>query len=170
MSACDAGALRDCIAIREAELGEAAAEGANPELNPELMKRAEPAALEACRLNVAECSRFLRLLRAGTTQWVDTSLTSNAKAVPAAPGSALDGYWEASDNSQHVNYSDANGHLHELIFRAGAQHWVDNDLTAFAAAIPVGAGSQLNAYAGSDGSQHIDYFDASGNLQELHIP
>ena len=48
----------------------------------------------------------------------------------AAAGSALDGYSQ-SDNSQHVNFTDANGHVHEL-YRHPAAQWVDNDLTAFA--------------------------------------
>lgn len=45
--------------------------------------------------------------------WVDNDLTNFAGATAAVPGSALDGYW-GSDNSQHVNFVDGNGHVHEL--------------------------------------------------------
>jgi hypothetical protein len=44
---------------------------------------------------------------------VNNDLTARTGGVPVAPGSALDGYW-GSDSSQHINYIDANGHVHEL--------------------------------------------------------
>jgi Peptidase A4 family len=50
---------------------------------------------------------------AGPEYWIDNDLTGFTGGVPAAPGSALDGYW-GTDNSQHVNYISTDGHIHEL--------------------------------------------------------
>lgn len=44
-------------------------------------------------------------------QWVDNDLT--ALAGGALASGALDGYSQG-DRSQHVNFSDVNGHVHEL--------------------------------------------------------
>jgi hypothetical protein len=46
--------------------------------------------------------------------WVDNDLTAFSGGTPAAPGSALDGYWGIGDDSQHVNFLDGAGHVHEL--------------------------------------------------------
>jgi hypothetical protein len=54
---CEAGDVHDCVALREAGLSEAVPQGGNPWL----MKSAEPAAMWACRLNGAECSRLIWL-------------------------------------------------------------------------------------------------------------
>jgi hypothetical protein len=59
--------------------------------------------------------------------WVDNDLTANANGTPAAHGSPLDGYW-GSDNSQHVNFTSVDGHVHELFIPSGGK-WMDNDLT-----------------------------------------
>jgi hypothetical protein len=45
--------------------------------------------------------------------WVDNDLTQMSGGVSAAAGSSLVGYW-GSDSSQHVDFVDANGHVHEL--------------------------------------------------------
>ena len=51
-------------------------------------------------------------------------------------GSALDGYSQG-DSSQHVNFIDGNGHVHELYRNPDpAAQWVDNDLTEFAGGTP----------------------------------
>ncbi len=99
--------------------------------------------------------------------WVDNDLTGFAGGTPAAPGSALDGYW-GSDSSQHVNFIDANGHVHELYIHPGAG-WVDNDLTAFSNGTPAALGSRLDGYWGSDSSQHVNFIDANGHVHELYI-
>ena len=99
--------------------------------------------------------------------WVDNDLTAMARGTPAAPGSALDGYW-GSDNSQHVNFIDINGHVHELYIHPGAG-WVDNDLTAMAGGTPAAAGSALDGYWGSDSSQHVNFLSVDGHVHELYI-
>jgi hypothetical protein len=103
----------------------------------------------------------------GAAGWVDNDLTAFAKGTPAAPGSALDGYW-GSDNSQHVNFISADGHVHELYIHPGAG-WVDNDLTAFAKGAPAAPGSTLDAYWGGDGSQHVNFISVDGHVHELYI-
>ncbi len=65
--------------------------------------------------------------------WVDNDLTVFSSGTPAAPGSALDGYW-GSDSSQHVNFIERNGQVHELFIYPGAAGWVDNNLTQFGGA------------------------------------
>ena len=97
---------------------------------------------------------------------MDNDLTNLAKATPPAPGTALDTYW-GSDNSQHVIFLAADGHLHELYICPGAG-WVDNDLTNIANAIPAIGGTALDGYRGTDGSQHIDFIDAGGHVHELY--
>ena len=99
--------------------------------------------------------------------WVDNDLTKLASGAPAGAGSTLDGYW-GSDSSQHVNFLDASGHVHELYIHPGAD-WVDNDLTALAKGTPAAAGSPLDGYWGSDSSQHVNFLDASGHVHELYI-
>lgn len=99
--------------------------------------------------------------------WVDNNLTGFTQGIPAAPGSALDGYW-GSDGSQHVNFIDNNGHVHELYIRSGA-NWVDNDLIVLSASRSAARKGTLHAYWGSDGSQHVNFVDSDGNVHELYI-
>ena len=58
--------------------------------------------------------------------WIDNALTQISNGSPAG-GWGPNGYW-GSDNSPHVNYYDAGGHVHELHIAPGAG-WVSNDLT-----------------------------------------
>jgi hypothetical protein len=99
--------------------------------------------------------------------WVDNDLTAHAHGALAAPGSALDGYW-GSDNSQHVNFISADGHVHELFYHIGATDWVDNDLTANAHGTPAVPGSPLDGYWGSDNSQHVNFLSVDGHIHELY--
>ncbi len=99
--------------------------------------------------------------------WVDNDLTALAGAVAPAAGSALDGYW-GSDASQHVNFIGTDGHVHELYIAPG-RSWVDNDLTALAGAVAPAAGSALDGYWGSDGSQHVNVIGTDGHVHELYI-
>ena len=99
--------------------------------------------------------------------WVDNDLTVLADGVAPAAGSALDGYW-GSDGSQHVNFVGAEGHIHELYIAPG-RSWVDNDLTVLAGGVAPAAGSALDGYWGSDGSQHVNFVGAEGHIHELYI-
>src|ERR1700722_14457054 len=105
----------------------------------------------------------------GAAGWVDNDLTYfSGQQSTAAPGSGLDGYW-GSDNSQHVNFIDGNGHVHELYIHPGAG-WVDNDLTYFSGQQSTAApGSALDGYWGSDSSQHVNFIDGNGHVHELYI-
>ena len=62
-------------------------------------------------------------------QWVDNDLTRLAGGTPAMVNLGLVGYSQG-DGSQHVNFIDGSGHVHEL-YRSPdpAAQWVDNDLT-----------------------------------------
>jgi hypothetical protein len=99
--------------------------------------------------------------------WVDNNLTNFARAVLPVAGTAIDGYW-GSDSSQHVNYIGTDGHVHELYIHPGA-NWVDNNLTNMARAVSPAAGSHLDAYWGTDSSQHINYLGTDGEVHELYI-
>ncbi|MBV9947098.1 MAG: hypothetical protein JOZ69_09640 [Myxococcales bacterium] len=115
-------------------------------------------------------------LHSGTGGWVDEDLTAAATPddvpsadppVAAASPHALAGYAETGYNAnRHVDFLDANGHVHDLF---GAASWVDVDLTARTHAPPARAGSAIAGYWGSNGSQHVDYVDASLDVHELSI-
>jgi hypothetical protein len=101
--------------------------------------------------------------------WVDNDLTAFADGTSADVGGPLDGYSE-SDRSQHVNFVDDNGHVHEL-YRSPdpAAQWVDNDLTALAGGTPASKdGPALDAYLQDDGSQHVNFVDDNGHVHELY--
>ncbi len=99
--------------------------------------------------------------------WVDNDLTHDSAGTRAATGTALDGYW-GTDNSQHVNFVDGNGHVHELYIHPGAG-WVDNDLTHDSAGTPAAKGTALDGYWGTDNSQHVNFVDGNGHVHELYI-
>jgi hypothetical protein len=50
--------------------------------------------------------------------WAYTNQTGNAGAPPPAPGTALTGYWQGSDNSRHVHFIGQDGNVYELLFAA----------------------------------------------------
>ncbi len=101
-------------------------------------------------------------------QWVDNDLTKFAGGTPAAAGNGHYGY-SKGDGSGHVNFVDGSGHVHEL-YRSPdpVAQWVDNDLTKFAGGTPAVAGSALHGYVQSDGSQHVNFIDGSGQVHELY--
>jgi hypothetical protein len=112
--------------------------------------------------------------------WVDNDLTAFAGGTLAAVGgaaenllmAALDGYSQG-DGSQHVNFVDGQGRVHEL-YRSPdpAAQWLDNDLTDFAGAGSLAEGSAISlidGYSQTDGSQHVNYIDDFGNVLELYI-
>jgi GH25 family lysozyme M1 (1,4-beta-N-acetylmuramidase) len=68
-------------------------------------------------------------------RWVGNDLTTLAGAPPALPGAMLSSWVEA--RYQHVAYSSADGHVHELYFRlSGGGRWAGNDLTMLTDAPP----------------------------------
>src|ERR1039457_3319781 len=104
-------------------------------------------------------------------QWVDNDLTAFANGTPAYTKggfsiSPIDAYSQ-SDSSQHVNFIDSNGHMHEL-YRCPdpAAQWVDNDLTTYAGGAQAEGG--LDAYSQGDSSQHVNFIDGNGNMHELY--
>jgi len=101
--------------------------------------------------------------------WVNNDLTAmSGNGVKPAAGSALDGYW-GSDSSQHVNFIGTDGHVHELYIHPGA-NWINNDLTAMSGgAVAPARGSALDAYWGSDSSQHVNFIGTDGHVHELYI-
>ena len=101
-------------------------------------------------------------------QWVDNDLTKFAGGTPASIDSALDGY-SLGDNSQHVNFIDGNGHVHELYRNPDpAAQWVDNDLTKFAGTSPIVGISAIHGYSLGDNSQHVNFIDGNGHVHELY--
>ena len=96
-------------------------------------------------------------------QWVDNDLTESRRWNPAFDSiGPIDGYSQG-DGSQHVNFIDGNGHVHEL-YRSPdpAAQWVDNDLTVFAHGTPADPGSQIDGYSQGDGSQHVNFMPTTG--------
>ena len=100
-------------------------------------------------------------------KWEDNDLTKLAGGILPAAGSALDGYWR-SDGSQHVNFVGTDRHLHEMYTNPQIAKWEDNDLTKLAGGILLAAGSALDGYWGSDGSQHVNFIGTDGHLHEMY--
>lgn len=100
--------------------------------------------------------------------------------IPAVVGTSVDGYLQFGNDilhySQHVNFIDATGHVHELYNNGSG--WIDNDLTAAANGVPaalIGVSgipqtSGLDGYVLSDNSQHVNFIDANGHVHELYKP
>jgi outer membrane protein assembly factor BamB len=110
----------------------------------------------------------LYLAPAAGGQWVDNNLSGYAGAQPAAYFSALAAYTQG-DGSQHVNFLDSNGHIHELYRTADpAAQWVDNDLTKFAAGAAAAQGSAIKSCSLNDGGQHVSFIDQNGHLHDLY--
>jgi hypothetical protein len=105
------------------------------------------------------------------TSWKDNDLTKLAgSSTTAAARSPLTGYWDfLSGVRQHVNYIDSDGHVHEL-YNTPTISWKDNDLTKLAGSSTTAAQtSTLGGFALSDDtSQHVYYFEQSGNVHELY--
>jgi len=102
----------------------------------------------------------------------DLSHLAGAEGSPATT-LAINGYATPWNEQQHVNYFDAQGHVHELVFAAGV--WGHNDLFTLAKDFE-GASPRLpanpNAIAGYASSwneqQHIKYIDTGGRINELY--
>jgi hypothetical protein len=95
--------------------------------------------------------------------WSDSDLISRIHSTAQSNG-ALHGYWQASDNSLHVNFIDVNGHVHELYIHPGAD-WVDNVLTSTPAIPDTGLAGYWKA---SDNSQHVFFIDWNSHVHELY--
>jgi hypothetical protein len=99
--------------------------------------------------------------------WMD-----DAADLGASIGTALPGYW-GTDGSKHV-FCLAAGFsgdgLNELYTAPGAiePSSVRHDLTALTGAVAPGANS-LDAYWGTDDSQHVNFIGTDGHLHELYI-
>jgi hypothetical protein len=101
----------------------------------------------------------------------------NDLGFPPAPDTPLTGYWlpvvlpnEPPNLSEHhVNYIGIDGHIHErLHYPTG--NWIHNDLTLLSGnGVAPAPGSPLDAYAGPDDGQHINFIGADGHVRELYI-
>ena len=84
------------------------------------------------------------------------------------PG-ALHGYWDSS-NTEHVNFVDANGDVHELLWDGksrSASDLSDNDLTSLARSRSVASpATALTGYLEND-SQHVNFVSEDGHIHEL---
>jgi hypothetical protein len=103
--------------------------------------------------------------------WQHNDLSAAATATGSLPGygSPLDGYATDWNSGQHVNYTDANGHVHELAY-SNSNGWQHDDLSASAGGTgsPSGPGSRLDGYATDwNSGQHVNYTDANGQVHEL---
>ncbi len=101
--------------------------------------------------------------------WVNNSLTQLAGSPGLPSGdSPLAGYARAGGD-QHVFYISQDGHVHEFHIEPGG-YWADNDLTLKSGngvgAWPVSA---LDAYAGSDGGQHVNFIGSDWHVRELYL-
>ncbi len=107
----------------------------------------------------------------GAIPGFDHSLTKAAHALAPNVGTALDAY-QGTDNSRHINFFGVDGHVHEIYGspQNAGSGYVDNDLTKMANAVDPAIGNRgLNGYWGSDGSQHVNFIGADGDVHELYI-
>jgi hypothetical protein len=102
------------------------------------------------------------------TGWHAGDLTAATGAPPPAPGpGGVTGYAFETQGTQHVIFTGADGHLHELWSdRTG---WHAGDLTAATGAPPPAPGpGGLTGYAfETQGTQHVIFTGADGHLHEL---
>jgi hypothetical protein len=87
-------------------------------------------------------------------------------AVKPETGSSLTGYW-GSDNSQHVNFTGLDGHVHELYILPGA-NWVDNDLIELALAQSPALQSGLSGYWQSDDDSVHVFYNGAGTDNHVY--
>jgi hypothetical protein len=99
-----------------------------------------------------------------------------------APDTPLTGYWRRAPadptnplqlTEQHINYIGTDGHVHERFHYATSNptgNWIHNDLTVLSGnGIAPVAGSALDAYAGPDFGQHVNFIGTDGHVHELFI-
>jgi hypothetical protein len=103
----------------------------------------------------------------GSGSWHDNDLTNQAHAAVAARD-AITGYATPWNSQEHVNYLDAQGHIHELYY-LGSGSWQPNDLSVLAKATAFPAARNvLCGYVTSwNSQQHVNYVDAQGHIHEL---
>jgi hypothetical protein len=80
--------------------------------------------------------------------WAVTNVTA-AAGVPGTAASAPSAYAYPDDQTQHIVYLTANGHVHELWWADSTGRWTDGDLTvATGAPVAAGAGQPWTRPAG----------------------
>ena len=104
----------------------------------------------------------------GAAGWSSFDLTAETNAPTAVVGGGLDSY-PGPDGSQHVNFLDADGHVHELYFNPATQNWACFDLTAQTSGSIAFPFSRLSGYWAADSTQHIYYSDLAGGVHELYF-
>ena len=108
-------------------------------------------------------------VRPGQPSWSAEDVTASAGALPAVEGSWLTSWVSPSDDTQHIAYLDADGHVQDLYVRPGQPAWSAEDVTASAGALPA-IGVVLTSWVSpSDDTQHIAYLDANIHVQDLYL-
>ena len=98
--------------------------------------------------------------------WHTADLTAATGASPPAAQASLTGYAFETQGTEHVIYTGADAHLHELW--SGTTGWHAGDLTAATGAPPPAAQASLTGYAfETQRTQHIVYTGADTHLHEL---
>ena len=100
----------------------------------------------------------------GTTGWHAGDLTAATGAPPPAAQASLTGYAFETQRTQHIVYTGADTHLHEL-WSDRSIGWHSADLTAATGAPPARG---LAGYAfDQQGTEHVVYTAADHHLHEL---
>jgi hypothetical protein len=97
------------------------------------------------------------------TGWSHGDLTA-ATGAPAPQGDPA-GYSFEAQRTQHVVYRSSDNHIYELWWDA-AQGWGHGDLTAATQSVPA-AGDPFGYLFDDEGTQHVVYRDAVGDIHEL---
>jgi hypothetical protein len=131
-----------------------------------------PTAINAGRGYIFRCTQHLDYFGlAGGVQevwydhqgWHPNNLSNATGAVVTYTGRAT-GYAFPAQGTQHVNFPDLNGHIHEFWWSNNA--WHHNDLTV-AAAAPLSAANPTGYVFPSQGTQHVNYVGQDTHVHEL---
>jgi hypothetical protein len=99
-------------------------------------------------------------------QWIYSDLNELTGTPSADAGSALEGFYTQFNNTRHVIFISADGHVHELWYQTAG--WRHNDLTAMAGAPAAAPGSRLAGYGTSfDIWQHVNFIGVNNHVYEL---
>ena len=102
----------------------------------------------------------------GDSAWGHYDLTA-ATGAPTPAGRPF-GYAFEAEKRQHVIYTDADNHLHELAISIGERAWGHYDLTAATGAPTPVIGLVGYAFE-AERRQHLVYWGADGHIHELAI-
>ncbi len=102
------------------------------------------------------------------SHWAYGGAINASVGAPAAAGDPAGFTWE-NDNTQHIIYRGVDNQIHELWFKHGlvTHNWAYGGALSQNCGAPQAAGDPMGYAWEKDGTQHIIYRSADGQIQEL---